>query len=73
MICAQTFDLWSLRKFLELVESNGEISVWGLVDRLVAHHVELLLQITFAVWWAMFIGPAGHLCVSAMLAIGVLC
>jgi hypothetical protein len=36
-------DLWSLRKFLELVETNGEIGTWGLVNRLVAHHVELLL------------------------------
>ena len=36
-------DLWSLRKFLELVESNDEIGAWGLVDWLVAHHVKLLL------------------------------
>ena len=35
-------DLWSLRKFLELVESNSEIGAWGLLDRLVAHHVKLL-------------------------------
>jgi hypothetical protein len=31
-----------LGKFLELVESNGEIGAWSLVDRLVAHHVKLL-------------------------------
>ena len=36
-------DLWSLGKFLELVESNSEIGAWGLVDRLVTHHIELLL------------------------------
>ena len=60
-------------KFLELIESNGEIGAWGLVDRLVAHHVELL-QITPMVRWAMSIhvAPMGHLCVSVMLAIGVL-
>jgi hypothetical protein len=61
-----------LRKFLELVEGNDEISTWGLVDRLVAHHVKLLLKITVVVWWAMFICPAGRLCISVTLAIGVL-
>jgi hypothetical protein len=56
-----------LRKFLELIESNGEIGTWGLLDQLVAHHVELLLQITAPAWWAMsiLIGPVGHLCISA--------
>ena len=35
-------DLWSLRKFLELVKSNGGIGTWGLMDQLVAHHIKLL-------------------------------
>jgi hypothetical protein len=67
-------NLWCLRKFLELVESNGEIGAWGLVDWLIAHHVKFLLQITAPARWAMYIlvAATGHLGISTTLAINVL-
>jgi hypothetical protein len=67
-------DLWSLRKFLELVETNGEIGTCGLVNQLVTHHVDLLLQIMAPAWWvvSILVGPVGCLCISAMLVIDVL-
>ena len=68
-------DLWSLEEFLELVESNDKIGAWSLVDRLVAHHVELLPQITPPTWWAVSIhvAHAGRLSILVTLGIGVRC
>ena len=32
-------NLWSVREFVELVESDSKISTWSLIDWLVANHV----------------------------------
>ena len=74
-MCLDLLDLWSLWKFLELIESDGEIGAWGLVDLLVAHHVKLLFQITAPTGWAVciLVGPTGRFCISTTLAIGILC
>ena len=38
-------DLWSVREFVELIESDNEIGAWSLIDWLVANHVKCLFQI----------------------------
>ena len=42
-MCSNLLDLWSMGEFVELVESNGYIGTWSLVDWLVSHHAKCLL------------------------------
>ena len=67
-------DLWSVREFVELIESDNKIGTWSLIDWLVANHVKCLFQIALMVGRAMtiFTSLRGHFCISVMLAIGVL-
>ena len=54
-MCLDLLDLWSVREFVKLIESNNEISAWNLIDWLVANHVKCLFQIVLVVGWAMTI------------------
>ena len=67
-------DLWSVREFVELIESDNKIGTWSLIDWLVANHVKCLFQIALMAGQAttIFTGLRGCFCVSTMLAIGVL-
>jgi len=73
-VCVDLLDLWSVRDFVELVESDSEIGAWSLIDWLVANHVKCLFQIALMAGQAttIFTGLRGCFCVSTMLAIGVL-
>ena len=73
-MCSNHLDLWSVREFVELVESDSEIGAWSLIDWLVANHVKCLFQIVLMAGRAttILIGRLGYFCISAMLAIGVL-
>ena len=67
-------DIWSVTKFVELIESDSKISAWSLIDWLIASHVKCLFQIVLMAGQAVttFAGLRGHFCISATLAIGFL-
>jgi hypothetical protein len=61
-------------ELFQLVENNGEIGAWCLLHRLVAHHVELLVEVTALAGWTVQIPVSraiGFLILST-LAVGVL-
>ena len=41
-VCVDLLDLWSVREFVELIESDSEIGAWSMIDWLVANHVKCL-------------------------------
>ena len=70
----ELLDLWSVREFVKLVESNSEIGAWSLIDWLVGNHVKCLFQIMLMAGRAVtiFTSLRGRFYVLAMLTIGVL-
>ena len=67
-------DLWSVREFVKLIESDSEIGTWSQIDWLFTNHVKCLFQIALMAGRAttIFVGLRGLFYISTMLAIGVL-
>ena len=74
-MCSDLLDLWSVREFVELIESESEIGACCMIDGLVANHVKCLFQIALMARRAatIFARLRGRFCVLATLAISVLC
>lgn len=69
------FNFWSPWEIFQLVnKNNGNIGASRLLHRLIAHHVELVLQITASAMWGIGIpiSSVGGFFISVSLAIGVL-
>ena len=68
-------NLWSVREFVELIESDSKIGAWSLIDWLVANHVKCPFLVALMAGRAVtiFVGLRGCFCILATLAMGVLC
>ena len=68
------FDLQSSWESSQLVENNSEVGAWHLLHRLVAHHVEFLIEVVAHAEWAVWIpiGLSNGFFVPVMLAIDIL-
>lgn len=67
------FDFRSPWESGQLVENIGKVGTWRLLHRLVAHHVDLVVEIATNVVWGVWIpaSSASSFFISATLAIGV--